>query len=180
VTIDPARVVPLFHAWIRDRAVEGTLIDVADYAHVRGGPAVVLIGHEIDYAVDRSEERAGLLYTRKRPAEGDLEHDLRKGLRRLLIAALAFERKPAPHPPVSFRTDELRVQAIDRLGYPRDAEKEAVLRGAVLAVAAEAFGRIDLDASGASSDPREPLSVRVRTPAAPDIEALLDRLGGPR
>lgn len=60
--------IPVLHGWIRRQALPGTiLIDVADYAHVPGGPGILLVADEANYAFS---ER-GLEYQRKRPlAEG--------------------------------------------------------------------------------------------------------------
>ena len=58
--------IPVFHRWIQDHAVEGLLIDVADYKHVPEGPGILLIGHEGDYSIDMAKGRPGLLYSRKR------------------------------------------------------------------------------------------------------------------
>ena len=177
VAIDPPRFVPLFHEWIRTSAVEGLLIDVADYKHVHHGPATVLVGHEVDFAIDLSEGRPGLTLTRKRAARGDLRDDLRGGLRRLLIAALALSRKSDPHPPVRFRTDELRVQAIDRLNFANGAEKAAALGAATQSALRDVYQSADLKIEAGGPDPRAPLTLQVTAGGAPDLDTLLARLG---
>ena len=40
--LDPRDAIPVFHRWIQTQAVNGLLIDVADYAHLPSGPAVLL------------------------------------------------------------------------------------------------------------------------------------------
>ena len=58
------KVIPVFHRWIQTGAVEGLLIDVADYSHVPQGPGVMLIAHEGNYALEnvlrgaRAQERS--------------------------------------------------------------------------------------------------------------------------
>ena len=55
----------MFHRWIQTRAVDGLLIDVADYTHLKDGPQVLLAGHEGNYSMPimlggaRVEEAAG-------------------------------------------------------------------------------------------------------------------------
>lgn len=176
-TVDLARLVPLFHGWIRQPPVDGMLVDVADYKHVGRGPAVILIGHEADYAFDLTEERTGLLYVRKRPPAADLATDLRMGMRRLIQAARAFEEGSHPHPPVRFRTDEWRVQAIDRLRFPNTPEAAAALRRGAEPVLATLFAGVRLEIADAEGDRRAPLTLRVRARGAPDLRALLQRLG---
>jgi len=180
VAIDPPRFVPLFHEWIRTGAVEGLLIDVADYKHVHHGPATVLVGHEVDFAIDLSEGRPGLTMTRKRKARGDFRDDLRAGLRRLLNAALALSRKSDPHPPVRFRTDELRVQAIDRLSFANGAESAAALGAATQAALRDVYRGADLKIDAGDPDPRAPLTLRVTAAGAPDLDVLLAHLDSAR
>lgn len=176
VAIEPARLVPMFHGWIRQPPVDGVLVDVADYKHVGRGPAVILIGHEADYAVDLAEERPGLLYVRKRPLPGDLTSDLRLGIGRLLRAAHAFEERPEPHPPVRFDVQEWRLQAIDRLRCPNTPEAaEAFRRGAEPALSA-LFAGASLEIADAGGDRRAPLTLRVRARGAPRLPVLLERL----
>jgi hypothetical protein len=175
--VDPAHLVPMFHGWIRQPPVDGVLVDVADYKHVGRGPAVVLVGHEADYAVDLSEERPGLVYVRKRPLPADLATDLRLGMRRLLQAACAFEERPQPHPPVRFSAEEWRLQAIDRLRFPNTPEAAADLKRWVEPALATLFAGVRLEIADAEGDRRAPLTLRVRARGAPDLRGLLQRLG---
>ena len=39
--LEPADVIQVFHRWIQTRAVDGLLIDVADYSHMATGPLSV-------------------------------------------------------------------------------------------------------------------------------------------
>ena len=55
----------VFQGWIQRKALDGQLIDVADYRHVFEGPSVVLIGHDGDYTIEKRDGRLGLLFTRK-------------------------------------------------------------------------------------------------------------------
>ena len=65
--------IKLFHRFIQEQAVLGLLVDVADYAHVPHGPGVILIGHDVDYAVDSTAGRTGLLTTAKHYANDGAE-----------------------------------------------------------------------------------------------------------
>src|SRR4051812_30443994 len=61
--------IPIFHRWIRDNVLPGTLIDVADYAHVPAGPGILLISHDAFYSVDNRENRLGFLYNQRTATE---------------------------------------------------------------------------------------------------------------
>lgn len=67
---DEADLIPILHEWIRLKKLEGTLIDVADYRHVPEGPGVMLISHEINYALDHTGGQWGLSAQRKLGREG--------------------------------------------------------------------------------------------------------------
>ena len=58
--LDPRDAIPVFHRWIQTHAVDGLLIDVADYAHLPTGPTVLLVAHEGHYSLDRTHGRLGL------------------------------------------------------------------------------------------------------------------------
>ncbi|MCL4267882.1 MAG: hypothetical protein KJ069_32245, partial [Anaerolineae bacterium] len=80
-------VTPIFHRWIQTEAVPGLLIDVADYKHVAEGPGIILIGHEVDYALDMGHGRAGFLTRRKRINGGTLAENLQEALATAVAAA---------------------------------------------------------------------------------------------
>ena len=67
--IDPEELVPVFHRFIREDLVGGIPIDVARYGHVSDGPGIMIIGHQLDHALDLGDGRAGLSTTRKRDAD---------------------------------------------------------------------------------------------------------------
>ena len=48
---DILKLIPVYHRWIQHSALQGLLIDVADYSHVPAGPGVMLIAHEGNYAL---------------------------------------------------------------------------------------------------------------------------------
>ncbi|MDX1565545.1 MAG: hypothetical protein R3236_09080 [Phycisphaeraceae bacterium] len=111
--------IAMFHRWIRDKKLNGLLIDVADYAHVPEGPGIMLIGHEADYAIDRGSGGPGLMVTRKRIDAGDLTAAVKQTCRLALAAAeaLADESLSAP---MEVATDRMRVLVLDRLQYPSE------------------------------------------------------------
>src|SRR5687767_4206861 len=70
LTVDPERIVKVFHRWVGEQSMDELLVDVADYSHVPDGPGVVLVGLEADYSLDHMQGRSGLRYNRKGPLEG--------------------------------------------------------------------------------------------------------------
>jgi hypothetical protein len=167
-SVEPSAFTPLFHRWIQTSAVEGLLIDVADYAHVPSGPGVVLVGHEVDYAMDLAGGRPGLLLVRKRIAPGSAAlRDLLAGaLRSAAVAASVMRADPALAGKLSFRADEAEVTILDRLRFPNTAAAFETVRGE-LAAALTGLG-VDRSPSidRGDPDPRRALGLRVHGPGA--------------
>lgn len=172
----PARVVPVFHALIRERSLKDeVLIDVADYSHVHDGPGVVLIGHGSDYYLDLGEGRPGLVYARKREGPSETEALVKDAFGRALAAAQLLEQSPDLG--LRFRTDELRLSVPDRLRAPPADATLAALGPALARALAAVYGDVRFELAREGGD-KEPFTVRVRAAGAPDVASLLARHGG--
>jgi hypothetical protein len=175
-TLDVEDLIPVFHRWIKQRALPELTIDVANYRHVPNGPGVVLIGHGADYFMDEGEGRTGLLHNRKRaglpPAErlGDLA-------RRTLHAASLLERDVALAGKIKFATNELLFRVNDRLAAPNTDATLAAFRPELEALAKTLFGGPgELSRVGGAKDL---FAVRITGPANTPLATLLQRAGGP-
>lgn len=151
--------VPVWHRWIADRRVEDdTLVDVADYAHVKDGPGIALIGHGTDLFYDEGEGRPGLLVFRKRAFEGDLRARLEDAFTRVLRARTWLEAEPSLG--ARFGAEEVLVRILDRLHAPNDDAAFDALVPIVREVAEKVLGHaVDITRAGT---PKGPLSARVR------------------
>jgi hypothetical protein len=69
---DILKLIPMYHRWIQQKALEDLLIDVADYSHVPAGPGVMLIAHEGNYALDETGHQRGVVYYSKHTLSGEL------------------------------------------------------------------------------------------------------------
>src|SRR5258708_37233597 len=108
----------LFQRWIQQKALDDMLIDVADYRHVFEGPGIVLIGHESDYGLDGSHGRPGLLFTRKRQRDADLQAQLRTSFRLTLAACNQLETDRSLTGKLKFNPDDVELRYLDRLQFP--------------------------------------------------------------
>ncbi len=153
--------VPLFHGWIQRRVLDGTPIDVADYAHVPDGPGVMLIGHEADRALDFGEGRPGIVYQRKRDGEGSLEDRIAASIAAADRAADDIEADPAAGG-VRFGRDEILLRVNDRLRAPNDDATLEALRPAIVAALAAVRPGRDAELARVTDDPKGPLTIRVR------------------
>lgn len=166
---DPERVVPVFHAWIRDRAIDEVLVDVARYGHVKEGPVVMLVGQSSDYVIDVTHEGTRLAAVRKRDAASDAER-LPDVAERLLVAAALLS---AALPELRFRTDELTLRVLGRLNAPNTSETFALLSEEVGRFAREWLGPVELEHAG---EPGGPLEIRLRRADNEPVAALSARL----
>jgi hypothetical protein len=165
----------IFHRFIQQGEVPGLLIDVADYAHVPDGPGVMLIGHDVDYGIDHSGGRAGLLTTRKRCADVPLAEALRDTLQRALRAVVAIEADDATD--LRFGTAAVTLQFIDRLATPNTDEAYDAVGGEISAIADRLYGpgRARIEREHAD-DTRRVLTVRIAADEAADANTLVERL----
>ena len=117
---EPSLCIPIFHRWIRERALGGVLIDVADYTHLADGPSVLLVGHHGNLSLDGFDHRAGLFYTRKRPSSDPFRTRVTEAAGVLFSACQLLEDDPAVGKPVRFQGNELQFVSNDRLVAPPD------------------------------------------------------------
>jgi hypothetical protein len=169
--------IPVFHRWIQKHAVEGMLIDVADYGHLPQGPGVVLVAHEADYFMDTMEGPLGLLYNRKTSQAGRLSDRIAAAFKAALSACAKLEVEPEFRGRLKFRAEEALFLANDRLNAPNNDDSFESLRSDL----SDALGKVypsKVDLRRVSEDPRSRLAVRVtsREPVA-DVTSLLARLG---
>ncbi len=170
--IELEKLVPVFHTWIREKKIpDELLIDVADYAHVPQGPGVVLIGHQSDYYLDMADDRPGLLYSRKRGFEGDLQAGIEDAFGRALRACelLESEAELGFH----FRTDEVLFRVQDRLAAPNDDATYDAYKSPLEAVTGAFFGSsASLERLGSA---RDPFAVRIATGTNGTVADALSR-----
>jgi hypothetical protein len=136
---DLAPVIPVFHSWIQERAMEELLLDVADYRHVPGGPGVVLIGHEANYSVDSTGGRLGVRYNRKAPLEGSSEGSLEQAVRAALRAYRLLESDSRLQGRFRFGGRELELSVNDRLLAPNNDSTRGALEPEIRALCMRLF-----------------------------------------
>jgi hypothetical protein len=170
--IESGKLIPVFHEWIRAKKIsDELLIDVADYAHVPQGPGVVLIGHQSDYYLDVADNRPGLLYSRTRGFDGDLEAGIDDAFQRALNACRLLEDEDSLG--LQFATDEVLFRVQDRLAAPNeDATYDAYKPALEQASSAFFGGTPSLERVGSQ---REPFAVRIRTGGSGTVADALAR-----
>jgi len=172
-TLDLAAVKPVFYRWIQEHALEGLLIDVADYKHVAAGPGLMLIGHEGDYAIDSRDSRPGVQYTRKQAKGDDLAALLRQAFRLAADAALKLIAEDTVNITVDF--SEARIEFLDRLHYPNTPETLASLQETLQAFATPIFGD-DVTFESANNDGRDVFALRLKAQQVIDGTKLREQI----
>lgn len=174
--VDLPAVALAFHHWIQQNAVDGILVDVADYKHVHQGPGIVLVGHECDYSLDSSDGRPGLVYTRKRHMSGDLSDRVAGAYRCALEACQKLERDPALAGRIHFDADEVRLVLLDRLRAPNTIETFRDLEPELVGSLGEWYGDTAIHLERTSQDPRQCLTIRVVAERSVSLAELLRRV----
>jgi hypothetical protein len=169
-------VIPVYHRWIQKQAVEGMLIDVADYGHLPQSPGVVLVAHEADYCMDAMEGPLGLLYNRKTSTGGRLSDRIAAGFWAALGACAKLENEPEFQGRLKFDARRALFIANDRLNAPNSEEGFQALRSDLSAALAKVYPA-NFELYRVTADPRSRLTVQV-TSLEPirDVSALLARL----
>jgi hypothetical protein len=167
-------VVPAFHRWIQARAVEGLLIDVADYKHVHHGPGIMLIGYDGDFSLDMAEGRPGLVYDRKRIHEGEPQDVLGTVFHRVLTGCKLLESDPTLS--LTFQPDQVEIAFMDRLQVPNTSESFDHIRSDLEAVLGQVYGAGTVQLQWIDDDPRKSLTVRILVDKAGEIGTLIQNL----
>jgi rhodanese-related sulfurtransferase len=165
--------VGIFHRFIQSGALEGLLIDVADYSHVPRGPGILLVGHDVDYGLDQQGGRTGLLTVRKRFGDATLADVLRDSLRRALGAVRAIEAEGSSG--VRFDTGTLDIQLVDRLASPNSTDAWEEARREVEAVVTPLFGDVAI-LRAHDGDSRQTLAFTLRAVTRASAAELLSRI----
>jgi hypothetical protein len=164
-----------FHRWIKERVLPEQLIDVADYSHVHQGPSVVLVGHASDYYWDEGEGRTGILFFAKRSGPPP-EERLRDAFRHTLSVAKRLESEPEFTKPAKFSAREVLFRVVDRLNAPNTEAGFEPIKAELKSFVQDLY-KVPVTITRFGT-PQEPLSVRIVAEQAPELDTLLERLGG--
>lgn len=173
--IDILKLIPMYHRWIQQNALEDLLIDVADYSHVPGGPGVMLIAHEGNYALDETDRERGVLYYSKRPLKGDLPDRLAQVASKALKAAQLMSGDAELEGALKVPGNRLEFFANDRLTAPNTDAAYTELEPALVSFLNRLYAGAPYTVVR-DTDPQERLSVRVEAKGEVALETLLARL----
>jgi len=158
-SFEPAEFVPIFHRWIRDRALDFVFIDVADYAHVPEGPGVMLVTDRVTFGLDRADGQFGLLAQQRRPVEGNVTDAIALTLQQAVTVADALEGEGSLRGILAFDRSRVRIELSDRLAAPNDEGSFREFGPAAVDAASRVLAVHHLIATRASGDARNRLAI---------------------
>jgi hypothetical protein len=173
--LDILKLIPIYHRWIQQSALEDLLIDVADYSHVPSGPGVMLIAHEGNYALDETGHERGVVYYSKQKLSGDLSERFAQVAHRALKAAELMSAAEDLEGALQVPGNRLQFFANDRLVAPNTDEVYAGLEPAFKAFLERLYAGAPYKLER-EADRKERLSVRVSADSEVPLKTLLERL----
>lgn len=170
--LDETSFIPIFHDWIRLKTLPGTLIDVADYRHVPEGPGIMLISHEINYAMEHGNGQFGLSAQRKLATGRSHQEGIVDLAKRLALFGSLLESDGRLAGQLKLEGQTFLYQANDRLRAPNSTEAFLALKPDLEAAASQLYQGADITVSRVENDPRDRLSAMVQASGTIDLDAL--------
>jgi hypothetical protein len=171
-----ATFIPIFHKWIQDDLLEGMLVDVTEYTHVKDGPGVLIIANEANYGLDETDGKRGFLYNQKRVPEKDSQEHLKTSFKRALKACDLLEKEPATAGKIKFAPQHLQIFINDRAAAPHHSQSHSELEEAL-----NPFLNWLYEGSKylliPEKDPQKRVGFEVKVEKSPDLATLLKQLG---
>jgi hypothetical protein len=171
--VDDAAFIPIFHEWIRVKRIPGALIDVADYRHVPEGPGIMLISHEINYAMEHGGGQFGLSAQRKLGGGSSHKERIVDLAKRLALFGSLLETDGRLEGQLRLEGERFTYVANDRLRLPNTEEGFAALKPDLEAAAQSLYNGAPVSISRVANDPRDRLSAVVETTGTVDLSTLV-------
>lgn len=165
----------VFNTWIADSPE--IFVDVADYQHVFNGPVTLLCGFHLDYVLDNTECRLGLLYNHKQPMSGNNAQRLTTSLTSILKACQRLENDPQFHAALRFDPSEIEFMINDRAIAPNTKATWEAVSPLLTGLCVRVFGVGNFSLKH-RTDPKKRFAVSViaKNPSAltPMIQSLIN------
>ncbi|MFM7439547.1 MAG: hypothetical protein ACKO2V_13255 [Snowella sp.] len=171
--VDETTFIPIFHEWIRLKKLPGTLIDVADYRHVPDGPGIMLISHEINYAMEHGGGQFGLSAQRKLGEGSTHQEKIVDLAKRTATFGALLESESSLAGQLRLEGGKFLYIANDRLQAPNTDEAFAALKPDLEAAATQLYGGQQVSITRLENDPRDRLTAVVEAKGTIDIATLV-------
>lgn len=171
-SLDETKFVEIFHEWIRERKLPGTLIDVAEYLHVPEGPGVMLITHEVNYAMDRSGGQFGLSAQRKLGYEETHQERILGLIESTATFGALLESDRRLTGKLKLEGGKFYYLSNNRLHCPNTEEAFQALKPDLEAVASKIYPGQKASVTRLENDPRDRLTAVIEVENSVDISTL--------
>jgi len=165
--LDP--ILTVFDRWRQEDGAASDWIDLADYAHMKRGPGVMMAGKREHFAIDTNEPGIGILCSVRSGLSGSNEERFAEAFRRHLALAKRLLREPEWPADFSARSGEWEVSINDRLGFPNTDENDSAVRPAMESAAQSVLGSVSVTRD---SDPQRRLGWALRAESAAALSDL--------
>lgn len=166
--LDP--ILTAFDRWRQEKDAPSDWVDLADYAHMQHGPAVMMAGKRENVAIDTNEPGPGILVQNRKGLEGSVEERFAQAFRRHLTLANRLVGEPEWPAELKVRGGDWIISINDRLGFPNNDESDQALREGLVALLDKLFtDGYDLERD---ADPQRRLSYRLRAEGNPTLASL--------
>ena len=165
--LDP--IMTVFDRWRQEDGTASDWIDLADYAHMARGPAVMMAGKREHFAIDTNEPGMGILCSVRAGLSGTNEERFAEAFQRHLVLATRLGGEPEWPADFSVRSGEWEISINDRLNFPNSDEKEEAVRPAAEAAAKAVLGDVQV---AHDSDPQRRLGWSVKAQSSANLADL--------
>ncbi len=135
----------IFDRWRKADDHPADWVDLADYAHMPGGPGILIAGKRDTFSVNLNPPGPGLMTSVRRGLEGSLEDRFREALRRACEFNAAVMAEPEFPAEFSVREGAWEIYVNDRLEFPNTDPTDRMVRPAVAAALGVAPGLLTRD-----------------------------------
>ncbi|MEL6319348.1 MAG: hypothetical protein AAFQ57_01685 [Cyanobacteria bacterium J06626_14] len=171
--IDDAAFIDIFHEWIRLKRLNHVMLDVADYRHVPEGPGIMLVTHEVNYAMDRNNGQFGLYAQRKLGDESTLQERVLELVKSTAQFGTLLEAESSLEGKLKLEGGMFHYIANDRLNLPNTEDAFNGIKGDLEAIAAEVYPGKAVSITRLENDPRARLTAVIKVEDSVDIGSLV-------
>jgi hypothetical protein len=163
-----------FDRWRQEKDAPSDWVDLADYAHMQHGPAVMMAGKREHISIDTNEPGPGILVQTRKDLSGSVEERFAEAFRRHLALAVRLTNEPEWPADLSVRGGDWIIAINDRLGFPNTDASDQALRDGLAGL----LGRLFPDGYALERDtnPQKRVTYRLRAESNPALSETAAKL----
>lgn len=173
VKLEP--VLTIFDRWRQQTDHPADWVDLADYAHMQQGPAILMAGKRDRIAVDTNLPGAGILVQTQKGLAGSIEERFVEAFRRHLSMSTELAAAPEFPSALSVRGGDWLVTINDRLQFPNTDATDQAVRSGMVAALDRLFGEAGYNLER-DNDPQRRYAYRVTAEGNPTLAELASKL----